>query len=173
MGSLLLLRHAKSSWDEDVDDHDRPLAARGRRDAVAAGDALRRRDVRLDLVLCSTAQRTRQTWTGLGVPTPALRFDQQIYAAPHGQLLRLIRELPDEVSTVMLIGHAPGLPDLAEDLAAPDSERSAVLAMREKFPTAGLAIFETSQPWSSLGQARLLDFLIPRENYQSHRSSKS
>jgi phosphohistidine phosphatase len=171
MGSLVLLRHAKSSWEGDLDDHDRPLAARGQRDAPVAGDALRARGVRPDLVICSTAQRTRQTWAGLRLTTEALRYDRRLYAARSGELLRLVHEVPSEIGTLMLIGHAPGVVDLADQLAAPDSEASAVTRLRQKYPTAGLAIFETAQPWPSLTQARLMHFLTPRENYRTHPSA--
>src|ERR671921_212111 len=64
--TLVLVRHAKSSWDLDVDDHERPLSGRGRRDAVAIGQELAKRGIRPDLVLCSTAVRTRETWEEAG-----------------------------------------------------------------------------------------------------------
>jgi phosphohistidine phosphatase len=169
MGSLVLLRHAKSSWEEDLADLDRPLAPRGIRDAAAAGDALRARRIAPDLVLCSTARRTRLTWTGLRLTTLSLHFDGRIYGAAGGHLLRLIRQVPDQVNTLLLIGHAPGVPDLADALASSDSEASAAWRLRRKYPTAGLAIFETARSWASLTEARLLECLTPREHYGLHQ----
>jgi phosphohistidine phosphatase len=162
---LVLLRHAKSSWeDPDLDDHDRPLAERGRRDAAAAGKVLAERRIRPDLVLCSTSERTRQTWRRAeraGARAGEVRFEDQVYEASSVELLRLVRSVPDEVRTLMLVGHAPGLPDLAERLSV-DSTSEAARRMRLKYPTSGLAVFAVTTPWSQLREAGLLDFVVPR-----------
>ena len=121
--TLVLVRHAKYSWDSDVDDHERPLSGRGRRDAVEIGQDLERRGIRPDLVLCSTSVRTRQTWQQAvagGARAGEVRYQPDIYHAWVPELTSIIRELPETVSTVLMLGHAPGIPDLVEFLAARD-----------------------------------------------------
>ena len=100
--TLILVRHAKSSWDLDVDDHERPLSGRGRRDAEAIGRLLALQSLRPDLVLCSTATRTRETWdraTAGGAEAAEVRFLEPIYHAWVPELMRILREVPDEVGT--------------------------------------------------------------------------
>jgi phosphohistidine phosphatase len=112
---LTVLRHAKSDWPDGVDDHRRPLAARGRREAPVAGQWLRKHIGPIDLVVCSTAQRTRQTWALVAPeldPVPEWRFDERLYDATTGGLLTVVRELPDECGSVVFIGHNPGLESL-------------------------------------------------------------
>jgi phosphohistidine phosphatase len=165
MSTLLLLRHAKSSWEFDLEDHDRPLAGRGRRDAVAAGQELAARGFQPDLVLCSTSVRTRQTWdravTG-GAAAGEVRYLDRIYHSWSDQLLRLVRDAPDEVKTLMLIGHGPSIPDLAEQLVNSEPESEASLRMKAKYPTSGLALLDITQPWAAVDRAHLLDFVVPR-----------
>lgn len=161
----MLVRHAKSAWPDGVPDHDRPLAARGRRDAPAAGRWLRQAGCIPDRVLCSTARRARQTWEfaerELGA-RPRVTFEQKVYGASAGELLDLIRALPPSAATVAVVGHDPAIPDLALALAVP---LSAVERIREKFPTAAVAVLAVREPWSALsaGQSVLLDFVTPRD----------
>jgi phosphohistidine phosphatase len=175
---LVLLRHAKSAWPDDVPDHDRPLARRGRRDAPAAGQWLRRTGCVPDHVLCSTARRARETWQlaqgELGARPPAV-FEPGVYAASAGSLLELVRRLPPAARTVVVVGHDPALPELALALAGTNAghdhraaARSAATSlerMREKFPTAAIAVLELSGPWSELapGGAQLASFVTPHE----------
>ena len=174
----MLLRHAKSAWPEDVPDHDRPLAARGRRDAPLAGHWLRQAGCAPDYVLCSTARRARETWqlaqTELGARPPAV-FESQVYGASASSLLSLVRQLPPAARTGLIVGHDPGLPELAVMLAAgsekDDSEAATRTAgtaldrMRTKFPTAAIAVLNLGGRWSELGlgRARLTCFVTPRE----------
>jgi phosphohistidine phosphatase len=159
---LVLLRHAKSAWPEDVPDHDRPLGRRGRRDAPAAGRWLRLRGCAPDHVLCSTARRTRETWhlaeSELG-RRPPVTFEPEVYGASAGLLLEILHRLPSTASTVVVVGHDPGIPDLALALAR----------MRAKFPTAAIAVLELSGTWSELapGNARLASFVLPREMHDT------
>ena len=164
--TLVIVRHAKSSWDFDVDDHERPLSARGRRDAEALGRLLSQRSLRPDLVLCSTATRTRQTWDYAkagGATSGDVRYLRDIYHAWVPELLSLIREVPDEIRTLLVLGHAPGIPDLVEHLCirtdSPDWTQ-----MDNKFPTSALAIVKVPGPWAELGKdrAELGSFIVPR-----------
>src|SRR3984885_4023586 len=101
---LILLRHAKSAWPDDVPDHERPLAPRGRRDAPAAGDWLHRSGYVPDRVLCSTARRARETWQlaeeKLGA-RPQTVFEDRVYGASSAELLDLARQTPAEVGTLL------------------------------------------------------------------------
>jgi phosphohistidine phosphatase len=165
--TLVLVRHAKSSWDLDVDDHERPLSGRGRRDALAIGQELKRRDIIPDLLLCSTAVRTRQTWEQAdrgGAQALEVRYVPEIYHAWVPELISIIRGLPDSASTVLMLGHAPGIPDLVQFLAARDSGSPHWARLDEKFPTAALAILAISGPWSDVGRsrARLAAFEVAR-----------
>ncbi len=109
--TVYLLRHAKSDWsDQTLPDHGRPLAPRGRRDAKRIAKHLRRRGIEPALVLCSSAERARETlelvWPALGA-TPA-QIGDELYAASGDELLKRLRLLPEESASVLLIGHNPG-----------------------------------------------------------------
>jgi phosphohistidine phosphatase len=192
---LVLLRHAKSDWP-DVPDHDRPLAKRGRRDAPVVGRWLKRRGYVPQFVLCSTARRTRETWK-LAAPetgaSPQVRYEARAYAATAGTLLELVRGMPDQCETALLIGHNPGISQLAVLLAEPwpdarapqqgQSSRQNQVARQSSprpgappvtgplqrakagFPTAAAAVLEFEGGWSRLdpGQASMLDFAVPAD----------
>jgi phosphohistidine phosphatase len=157
---LFLLRHAKSSWDDpSLADSDRPLAPRGRKAAKRIRAYLRREQIRVGLVLCSSARRTRET-LDLVAPSGEIRIEQGLYGATADELLERLCHVPDEVEAVMLIGHEPALRELAVCLVGAGSE----LAER-KFPTAALATLTFTGPWSALepGHAQLAAFIVPRE----------
>ena len=121
MKRLYLLRHAKSSWDDPtLADHDRPLAPRGRRAAKVIAKHLGRKGISPELVLCSPSRRTRQTLKrlapGLGKNVD-VRIEPELYAASAPVLLEVLHEVPDEIESVVLIGHNPGIQDLALSLA--------------------------------------------------------
>jgi phosphohistidine phosphatase len=165
--TLVLVRHAKSSWDLDVDDHERPLSGRGRRDAVAIGRELAKRGIRPDLVLCSTAVRTRQTWEEAdrgGAQAAEVRYVPEIYHAWVPELVSIIRGLPEPASTVLMLGHAPGIPDLVQFLAARDSGSPHWARLEEKFPTAAMAILGITGSWADVGRSRakLAEFEVAR-----------
>ena len=164
--TLVIVRHAKSSWDFDVDDHERPLSARGRRDAEALGQLLGQRSLRPDLVLCSTATRTRQTWEyvkAAGATSGDVQYLREIYHAWVPELLAMIREVPDQIHTLLVLGHAPGIPDLVEHICV-RTDSPDWIQMDNKFPTCALAIVNVPVPWSELGKdrAELDSFLVPR-----------
>jgi phosphohistidine phosphatase len=168
MKRLYLLRHAKSSAGEPGQaDHERPLNARGRRAAERIGDLLAERGDAIELVLCSSARRTRETLERvlerLGAP-PRIETLRDLYLASSEDLLQRVRELPDDVGSALLVGHNPGIGELAQRLAARGSAE-ALRQLREKFPTAALAIlrFESAH-WSQVARgAQLESFVLPRE----------
>jgi phosphohistidine phosphatase len=166
---LVLLRHAKSAWPDGVPDHERPLAPRGRRDAPAAGRWLRKSGLVPDRVMCSTAQRARETWQlaeqKLGAH-PQTVFEQRVYGATSGELLDLARHVPARVRTLLIVGHDPGMQDLTLELASEqsgDEGLEAVSRVRVKFPTAAIAVLAFTGTWPQLApeQARLADFAVP------------
>jgi phosphohistidine phosphatase len=164
--TLIAVRHAKSSWDHDVDDHDRPLSGRGRRDADALGRVLMQRALTPDLVLCSTAARTRETWEraqAVGATAREVRLVRAVYHAWVPELVRLVRETPDELSTVLLLGHSPGIPDLVEHVCV-RTDSADWAQLDQKYPTSGIAVITFSGPWRELtsSSAELTSFTIPR-----------
>jgi len=166
MHTLHLLRHAKSDRDEGVDDRERRLARRGRDEARRVGKSLVAAIGPLDLVLCSPSVRTRDTaalvLAGFA-PPPPIRYDDELYLARSAMLLRVLRRLDEAVAAVLLIGHNPGLHELATALAAPDSPRYAALA-GGKFPTLARASLTIAGSWDSLDRTRhpLADYVTPK-----------
>lgn len=164
---LILLRHAKSDWP-DVPDRDRPLAKRGRRDAPRIGHWLRDHGYLPDVVVCSNARRTRQTWD-LVAPelgrSPSVTFEPRAYAASAQTLLYLAQELPGKYRAALLIGHNPGVAELANSLAGPPTGNGKHPTVDLRFPTAAVAIFEFDGGWPALspGQARLLAYTAPAD----------
>jgi phosphohistidine phosphatase len=157
---LFLLRHAKSSWnDPSLADYDRPLAPRGRKAAKRIRAYLRREQLRVTLVLCSSARRARET-LDLVAPPGEIQIERELYGASADELLERLRRVSDEVDAVMLIGHQPAIGELAVRLAGGGSE----LAER-KFPTAALATLTFTGPWRTLEpeQAALAAFITPKE----------
>ena len=160
--TLIVLRHAKSSWQTTEPDLRRPLSDRGERDAVAAGKVLS--GFEIDVVLASTATRVQQTWeaaqTG-GAACADVRTSEMIYHAWANELLTELHDLDETKHTALLIGHQPTLSDLIVSLckASPLTERVAA-----KVPTAGLAVLTYRGAWKTLaeGKASLKQFEIPR-----------
>jgi phosphohistidine phosphatase len=167
MKRVYLLRHAKSSWkDRSLADRDRPLARRGRRAAKAMCSHLHAAEIRPDLVLCSPALRTRETLQRI---EPGFRgevetrIDEQLYGASEATLFERVRTLPDEIGSVMLIGHNPGLEELALALA---SEGEGLTRMREKYPTGALATVDLpADRWSAVerGSGELVGYVRPSD----------
>jgi phosphohistidine phosphatase len=162
----MLLRHAKSSWEEPgLADHDRPLAPRGRRACKLVAAHLSSEGIRPDLVLCSPARRTRETLEriapALGEQAEVL-IEDALYGASHRALLERLRGLADAVGTALLIGHNPAIQDLTLELAGDGSE---IAGVRSKYPTAALATLEHLGSWRELqpGCAALVAFVRPKE----------
>lgn len=157
------MRHAKSGYPAGVGDHDRPLAERGERDGAAAGEWLRHQVGPIDEVLCSTSARTRATVAVLGLSAP-IRTAAEIYEASADDILEQIRQTAATVRVLLVVGHAPGMPALATELAGVGSLEGPLTQVRARFPTAGMAVLEIGTEWPGLdsGEGRLIGFHVPR-----------
>lgn len=167
MKTLILLRHAKSSWDDaSLDDHDRPLADRGRRAAPAMAAHLHDQGFTPELVLCSTAVRTRETLELVTdeLDSPPVEYDPGLYLAGPGRLLRTVRATDDDVRSVMVIGHNPGIHTFALGLCD-RSTGSDLRRLEKKFPTAAVAVLKFNvDSWAEIdqGKGRLVEFMRPK-----------
>jgi phosphohistidine phosphatase len=161
MKTLLLLRHAKSSWKTgNVKDFDRPLNQRGLKAAPQVGKSLRKRKLKLDLVLSSPAERARQT-AQLVLESARLnvelRYDERIYEAGAARLLEVVSQIEDGANVAVLVGHNPGLEDLLKVLTGEERHLS----------TAALACIELNvEKWSKVraGIGRLEWLAKPKES---------
>jgi phosphohistidine phosphatase len=160
MKTLLLLRHAKSSWkDENIKDFDRPLNQRGFKAATQIGRLVRKRKLKPDLVLSSPAERARQTahlMLESARLNTELRYDQRIYEAGAARLLEIVSQIDDGVESAMLIGHNPGMEELLKILTGQDHHLS----------TATLASIELDfEKWNKVrgGTGRLEWLTKPKE----------
>ena len=146
--TLLVMRHAKSSWSSGVaSDHDRPLNGRGRRDAPNMGAHLRRHGLAPEWVLSSDSQRTRETWDGVSTEltdTPHVRFEPSLYHGGYGDLRPLLTEVPADVQNVMALGHNPGWSDLV----------SILCGAHVSLTTANVAVLRIERPdWTTAAYA--------------------
>jgi phosphohistidine phosphatase len=163
--TLFLLRHAKSSWDDPtLLDRERPLARRGRRDAKRIAKHLVRLGLEPDVVLCSSAVRARETLELLrpALGTSKVLLEDGLYGASSDELLARIRHVPDAVASVMLIGHNPGLQELALVLASSGEE---LRRLETKFPTCALGTLAVGTSWSRLAPADaiLTAYIVPKQ----------
>jgi phosphohistidine phosphatase len=171
MHQLLLLRHAKSSWDDAaLPDRDRPLNKRGRRSAAAMREAMRDLGLAPDVVLVSPARRTQETLAKLEPwdDTPLVEPMEALYLASANELLGVLHDVNETVRSVLLIGHNPGMHELAVMLAGSHGDGgTGEMAKRiaAGFPTGALAEFAVAGPWHQLdaGGGRLVRFLAPRD----------
>jgi phosphohistidine phosphatase len=168
MPTLFVLRHAKSSWNNSsLADHDRPLAPRGERAAEALAAHIATIDPPPALVLCSTARRAQDTLEPVRAELPddtAVLIEDELYGADAPDLLHRLREIPEEVPSVMLVGHNPGLEDLVKGLGR-EGDPNLVARVQSKFPTGALATLTFPGPWKSLGwgTAALEAFVVPAD----------
>ncbi len=169
MKTIYLLRHAKSSWnDASFPDLQRPLAPRGRKAAPRMGTHMTRHGLVPDRVLCSAARRAVETWQALALPlrdeTP-VEIREDLYHASPGTILEVLRELPAEVDSVLLIGHNPTLEELALALAG-SGEQEALEDLERKYPTGAMAILDFPvQEWREVreGTGWLRAFIRPKD----------
>jgi phosphohistidine phosphatase len=163
---LFVLRHAKSSWDDPgLDDHDRPLAPRGRRAASALAAHVRDEGIDPALVLCSAARRTRETLEGVSPPGEWV-IEPELYGASADDLLTRLRQVPEEVAAVMVIGHNPALQMLVLRLTSRgDGAHGLLEDVQRKFPTGALATLEFDRAWSAAapGCATLVSYVRPKQ----------
>ena len=172
MKRLLLLRHAKAiPGTTKTGDHGRPLNERGRLDAPRMGIAMQHKRYLPDRVLCSTAQRTLETWEHVAPELddkPDVSFSDELYLAPWKLIANLVRALPKTVNIALVIGHNPGLEECARALARKprsDDERTRLDMLTEKFPTGALAVLDfEGDAWREVAPnaGALIDFLRPR-----------
>jgi phosphohistidine phosphatase len=167
MKRLHLLRHAKSSWDDDsLPDRERPLAPRGVRASGLMAEHVAGAGLGVELVVCSPARRARDT---LEPVLPALgeevqvRSEPAVYGADAAELLEIVRGLPQEVASALVVGHNPGLESFARRFAA---DGQSLGKLRKKYPTGALASFKLDvRHWrrADFGRARLESFVRPRQ----------
>ncbi|QGU05396.1 phosphohistidine phosphatase [Corynebacterium comes] len=160
------MRHAKSSWAEPLPDHQRPLNKRGRRDGKAAGEWLSEHVGTIDRVFISTSVRTRLTWERAevgGATTHKISFKDELYGGTIDDYLRILRKLPESVGTALVLGHWPGVEDVARSLA-PRDEHPGWVDMERKFPTSAIALLDVPGTWAALepGGTTLADYVVPR-----------
>lgn len=172
MKTIFILRHAKSESDKlQMNDFERPLNGRGVEAAGKIGAYFKSKEYSCDIVLCSTAQRTRETF---GLIKPSLldgvsaEFDDLLYLAEPKYLVRCLHALRDDVQSAMIIGHNPGLEQLAHSLVAKarGAESALQRSLEDGFPTCALAVVRSAaETWAGLkpGRCELLDFVRPRD----------
>jgi len=166
---LLLMRHAKSSWDDPkMPDHARPLNARGRQAAAAMRHAMHALGLEPDVVLVSSARRTLQTMEALEPwqDTPLIEPMDGLYLVSAAQMLQVLHRVRETVRSVLMLAHNPGLHDLALLLVGPQAMGApAARNLVEGYPTGALAEFAVAGPWRTLdeGGGHLLRFLRPRD----------
>lgn len=169
MKTIYLLRHAKSSWKaEGAEDIDRPLSKRGRKAAAAMADYLAAQAIAPAQILCSPARRTRQTLERMEEKLDAaipVRYEKAIYMAEAPALLHRLHRLSDDLPSVMVIGHNPGMERLALMLAS-DGVQEARDKLAAKYPTGALAVLTSEiEHWRDLApdSARLAAFVRPKD----------
>ncbi|GAA0564266.1 histidine phosphatase family protein [Paractinoplanes ferrugineus] len=152
--TLVILRHAKAEAPTDDPDFDRRLTTRGETDADAAGAWLADERIRPDLVFCSSAARTRQTWQGVsialaqahpGQPAPEVRYEKSLYSGGRTEVFDLLRTVSDTVRTVLLVGHNPTVSEVSV-LLVPDEQWD---GRQVELRTSGLAVHRAEGPWSA------------------------
>jgi phosphohistidine phosphatase len=161
MKQLILMRHAKSSWaDSSLADHDRPLNQRGEEDAPRMGQLLTGEDLIPDMILCSTAERAKQTVEGVLTECSVegeVVFTRGLYHADPEDYIVLLQELPDAIGRVMMVAHNPGM----------EYFLSMLTDTREHMPTAAIALIDLPiESWGETNEdveGKLAGFWIPKE----------
>lgn len=167
MRHLHLVRHAKSAWEDGVADHERPLAPRGVRDTATLADHLRGAGVTPELALCSSARRTVETLDGLRAGLPdglRVAIEDDLYAAGYPTLLARLQRVPHEITSVLVVGHNPGIATLARELAG-DGDPDTLARLAGSYPTATLTSLRFEAAWAELeiGAAAVTAFVAPRD----------
>jgi phosphohistidine phosphatase len=162
---LVLIRHAKAVADAPTD-AERPLAGRGHRDAEAAGHWLAEREIAPDLAVVSPAVRAQETWDEIATTVAARDrwTDKRIYDNSVDDLLAVVADVPDDMATLVLVGHNPSMHALAVTLDDGAGDPDGQAAIRDGYPTCGIAVFDVAVGWPDLasGDATLRAFAAPR-----------
>lgn len=164
--TLVLARHARADNNSSSDEA-RELSPRGYEDAAAVGRWLIEAGYNFGVVVCSTSTRTRQTWEAIraaGVPAEDVRFDQRAYGADPAALLDILAGIPAQVTSVLVVGHAPTIPELTDQLADPEtSDQIALESLRSGFPSGCLAVLRVNGGWNLTPRsATLIEVTSPR-----------
>ncbi|MHA6721552.1 SixA phosphatase family protein [Sphingomonas sp. RS2018] len=170
MKTLTLLRHAKSGWDDTVQrDFDRPLNAKGQRVALAVGRALKTRGATFDRVVASSAARVVETLDQVGRGYGAALepvWDRRLYLATPETMIDVVHEQDAGCDRLLIVGHNPGLEQLALDLSGAGSDATLLAAVEAKFPTASVAVLTfPGDDWRVVqpGAGTLVSFVRPRD----------
>ncbi len=165
---LFVLRHAKSSWeDAGLEDRERPLAPRGHRAVKVLAEHIREVGIRPAQVLCSPARRTRETFEGLALDGETL-IEPELYSASATSVIERLGRVPDDLESVMVIGHNPTMQTLVLRLAGGNASEEGLLdAVQRKYPTGALATLTFEGSWSELapGGATLTALMRPKDLY--------
>lgn len=160
--TLILMRHGKAESPLAVPDHDRPLAPRGRKEAAIAGGLLDEHEI--DAVLCSTSERTRQTLAAAEIDAPTT-YSAKLYLAPPEDILAEVSETDEDVETLLVVAHFPGIPETVMQLDPAGPHTDEIL---DRFPTSAYVVIDVPgewadlQPGSTTGVASVTEFTIPR-----------
>jgi phosphohistidine phosphatase len=163
---LVVVRHAKSAWPYGVADQERPLAPRGRLDAPRIGRWIQGNVGRVDFVVLSPAVRVAQTWELIAgeLGHGQVVADSRVYQAWGWHLLDVVKELPEQAATALVVGHEPGVSELTLTLA---NSSNHVLRRRisHKYPTCAVAVLSSARAWDQFtpGCADLADFVVPKD----------
>lgn len=164
--NLYLLRHAKSDWIPTSNDHDRPLNQRGIKEAKKMARYIKTYEISPSLVICSSSQRTQETFKIIKPfinPEPNISIETEIYTFDPSKLLWRISQIPNEILSVMIIGHSPALQQVSLYLTQPNHIRT---QLRDSFPTSCLAILDIQdKQWEQIEaqDARLSAFIKPSD----------
>ena len=162
----MLLRHAKAEHPAGLPDHSRPLALAGRRQSPLVGAAMAEAGIAPDLVWCSSSVRTRQTWElvrgTLGLQPP-VEYRDEVYDAGTASLLALVAAAPEDVRTLVVVGHEPTMSHAAATLAGPESDPATVARVQLGVPTASWSWLELAGSWDEVEPraARLVRLVTP------------
>lgn len=167
---LVLLRHAQAEHHGGLSDEMRTLHPSGRRQAAHVGHHLAAAGVVPDLVICSIAVRTRQTWelvaSALGA-RPPVEYSEDLYGSGISGTLEIVTGIPKEARTVLVVGHEPVMSGVAYVLAGPGSDSAAVARVRVGVPTGTYSVLEVDRPWDRLerGSATLTTVFVPPHHH--------
>jgi phosphohistidine phosphatase len=158
MKTLILLRHAKSSWDfPDLSDHDRPLNNRGKKDAPLMAEVLKKKNIAIDLIISSTSKRTMET-AKVFANTLNLKIieDRKLYLASELDIKRIINEIDEQYNNVILVGHNPGMMNLINRVSN---------ARIDNLPTSGMLGLSIKENWENFGTeiCEILFFEFPKK----------